>query len=88
MAKETQQRIEGTFDEPVKAVTKKAEEYAACLRERMALQVTESSLKAELVEVMQKHDVMTVELDGDIVNREHIEKDVIKVKKKPEMDEG
>ena len=86
--KEKQQRMEGTYDKPVKAVTEKAEEYADVLRERMALQVRENSLREELIDVMKKHNVETVDLEGEIVSMEHVEaKDKIKVKAKPEIED-
>lgn len=86
MTTDTQQRMPGTYDEPVKAVQEKAEEYAGLLRDRMQTQERENVCRAELIAVMKEHDRTSCELDGDIVTLEHVEQDKIKVKSKPAED--
>lgn len=87
-ARDRQQRMEGTFDKPIKVVVKKAEAYSAALRQRMSTQQAENVLREELIELMQTHNVQTCDLDGEVVTLEHIEKDRIKVSAKETMDEG
>ena len=83
--RETQRRIEGCQDPPVEAVQQKAEEYAGLLRNRMETARCEDISRAELVELMKKHDVETCEIEDYDVKLVHSETDKIKVAKKKEL---
>ena len=85
-ATETQQRMPGTYDEPIPELQEKAAEYDLTLRRRMTTQTVENRLREELIQLMKDHGRDSCELDGAIVTLEHTEKDKIKVKTKSEDD--
>ena len=76
-----QQRIPGTIDVANGPVRKKAEQYVELLYGRMEQQEQENVARAELIELMQQHDVQEFELDGYEIKLKHTEKDKLTVKK-------
>jgi len=82
-----QQRISGTYDQPVKAVQTKAEKYVELLYDRMETQEAENVARNDLIEVMTKNEVKACEVGGCTVTLVHTEGDKINVKKNKEQEE-
>jgi hypothetical protein len=79
--RQTQTRIEGTYDPVPESCEDAAREYVDALYNRMEWQRTEDEARPKLVDAMKAAGVDAFECDGYNVELRHISDDKIKVKK-------
>lgn len=85
--REVQKRMAGMYKPVPKAVQKKAEEFRTLRRDWLAMQKSEQVAGEELMLLMREHEIDTVDLDYDTVERVTPEtKEKLKLSKKKELE--